>query len=127
MQITISVLFAEKKWLEKLVLLFVQVLTIQIVSTDEIIKNKGELNMIKKIINHIEYKKKVKLLKMIAVNQLTNIIVNNADYVNGFQKLLLTMSKSDDAVELQKLLNDYVDLVKKTKIANDVINKEKNK
>ena len=83
--------------------------------------------MIKKIINRIEYKKKVKLLKMIAVNQLTNIIVNNADYVNGFQKLLLTMSKSDDAVELQKLLNDYVDLVKKTKIANDVINKEKNK
>ena len=83
--------------------------------------------MIKKIINRIEYKKKVKLLKMIAVNQLTNIIVNNADYVNGFQKLLLTRSKSDDAVELQKLLNDYVDLVKKTKIANDVINKEENK
>ena len=78
--------------------------------------------MIKKIINHIEYRKKVKLLKMIAVNQLTNIIVNNADYVNGFQKLLLTMAKSDDATELQKLLNDYVDLVKKTKIANDVMN-----
>ena len=50
-----------------------------------------------------------------------------SDYVNGFQKLLLTMSKSDDATELQKLLNDYVDLVKKTKIANDVINKEKEK
>lgn len=83
--------------------------------------------MIKKIINHIEYKKKVKLLKMIAVNQLTNIIVNNADYVSGFQKLLLTMSKSNDATELQKLLNDYVDLVKKTKIANNVLNKEKNK
>ena len=81
--------------------------------------------MIKKIINRIEYRKKVKLLKMIAVNQLTNIIVNNADYVNGFQKLLLTMSKSNDATELQKLLNDYMDLVKKTKIANDVMaNKE---
>ena len=79
--------------------------------------------MIKKIINHVEYRKKVKLLKMIAVNQLTNIIVNNADYVNGFQKLLLTMAKSDDAVELQKMLNEYVDLVKKTKIANDVVNK----
>ena len=83
--------------------------------------------MIKKIINRIEYKKKVKLLKMIAVNQLTNIIVNNADYVNGFQKLLLTMSKSNDATELQKSLDDYVDLVKKTKTVNDVINKEKNK
>lgn len=81
--------------------------------------------MIKKIINHIEYKKKVKLLKMIAVNQLTNIVVNNVDYVSGFQKLLLTMSKSNDATELQKLLNDYVDLVKKTKIANDVVKKGK--
>lgn len=81
--------------------------------------------MIKKIINYIEYKKKVKLLKMIAVNQLTNIIVNRADYVIGFQKLLLTLAKSDDAVELQKLLNDFVDLANKTKTANDVINKSK--
>ena len=81
--------------------------------------------MIKKIINHIEYRKKVKLLKMIAVNQLTSFVVNKADYVAGFEKLLLTMAKSDDAAELQKLLNDYVDLVKKTKIANDVMaNKE---
>ena len=83
--------------------------------------------MIKKIINHIEYRKKVKLLKMIAVNQLTNIIVNNADYVNGFQKLLLTMAKSDDAVELQKMLNEYIDLVKMTKVANDVAEKIKDK
>lgn len=80
--------------------------------------------MFKKIINHIEYKKKVKLLKMIAVNQLTNFVVNKTDYIAGFEKLLLTMAKSDDT-ELQKLLNDYVDLVKKTKIANDVMaNKE---
>ena len=77
--------------------------------------------MIKKIINHIEYRKKVKLLKMIAVNQLTNIVVNKADYIAGFEKLLLTMAQSDNATELQKLLNDYVGLVKKTKIANDVI------
>ena len=81
--------------------------------------------MIKKIINHIEYRKKVKLLKMIAVNQLTNIVVNKTDYVVGFEKLLLTMAKSDDATELQKLLNNYMDLVKKTKIANEVMaNKE---
>ena len=83
--------------------------------------------MIKKIIAHIEYKKKVKLLKMIAVNQLTNIVVNKNDYITGFEKLLLTMAKSDDASELQKMLNEYVDLVKKTKIANDVFNKEKTK
>ena len=79
--------------------------------------------MIKKIKNHIEYKKKVKLLKMIAVNQLTNIAINKVDYITGFEKLLLTMAKSNDATELQKLLNDYVDLVKNTKIANDVVNK----
>ena len=77
--------------------------------------------MIKKIINYIGYRKKLRLLKMIAVNQLTNLVVNKTDYIAGFEKLLLTMAKSDDATELQKLLNDYVDLVKKTKIANDVM------
>lgn len=80
------------------------------------------MNIIKRIMNHIEYRKKVKLLKIIAVNQLTNFVVNKTDYIAGFEKLLLTMAKSDDATELQKLLNDYVDLVKKTKIANDVMN-----
>ena len=83
------------------------------------------MNIFKKIINHIEYRKKVKLLKMIAVNQLTNFVVNKTDYIASFEKLLLTMAKSDDATELQKLLNDYVDLAKKTKIANDVSNKKK--
>ena len=81
------------------------------------------MNIVKKIINHIEYRKKVKLLKMIAVNQLTNFAVNKTYYIVGFEKLLVTMAKSDDATELQKLLNDYVDLVKKTKITNDVMNK----
>ena len=81
------------------------------------------MNIIKKIKNHIEYKKKVKLLKVIAVNQLTSFAINKTDYIAGFEKLLLTMAKTDDAVELQKLLNDYVDLVKKTKIVNDVMNK----
>ena len=83
--------------------------------------------MIKKIINHIEYRKKVKLLKMIAVNQLTNFVVNKTDYIAGFEKLLLTMAKSDDAVELQKMLNEYIDLVKMTKVANDVAEKIKDK
>ena len=81
------------------------------------------MNIVKKIKNHIEYKKKVKLLKVIAVNQLTSFAINKTDYIAGFEKLLLTMAKTDDAVELQKLLNDYVDLVKKTKIVNDVMNK----
>lgn len=82
--------------------------------------------MITKIKNHIEYKKKLKLLKMIAVNQLTNIVVNKADYINGFQKLLLTASETDNAEELQKMLKDYMELVRKTKIANDVVtNKDK--
>lgn len=81
--------------------------------------------MIKKIINYIEYRKKIKILKIIAVNQLTSFVVNKTDYIAGFQKLLLTMAKSDDATELQKLLNEYMDLVKKTKIANKVMNKDK--
>lgn len=80
--------------------------------------------MIKKIINYIEYRKKIKILKMIAVNQLTSFVVNKTDYIAGFQKLLLTMAKSDDAAELQKLVNEYMELVKKTKIANGVV-KEK--
>lgn len=81
--------------------------------------------MFKKIINHIEYKKKVKLLKMIAVNQLTNIVINKTDYIVGLQKLLLTAAQSNDAVELQKILNDFVDLANKTKITNDVANNNK--
>lgn len=82
--------------------------------------------MITKIKNHIEYKKKLKLLKMIAVNQLTNLVINKNDYINGFQKLLLTASETDNAEELQKMLKDYMELVRKTKIANDVIaNKDK--
>lgn len=81
--------------------------------------------LITKIKNHIEYKKKLKLLKMITVNTLANIVVNKTDYIVGFQKLLLTASKTDNAVELHKLLNEYVDFAKKTKIANDVMNKEK--
>lgn len=82
--------------------------------------------MITKIKKHIEYKKKLKLLKIIAVNQLTNLVINKNDYVNGFQKLLLTASESDNAEELQKMFKDYMELVRKTKIANDVItNKDK--
>lgn len=78
--------------------------------------------MIKKIANYIEYRKKVKLLKMIAVNQLTSFVVNKADYVAGFEKLLLTMAKTITDEQSQNALNDYIDLVKKTKIANDVVN-----
>lgn len=81
--------------------------------------------MIKRIINHIEYRKKVKLLKMIAVNQLTNFVVNKTDYIAGFEKLLLTLSQTLTDEQSKNALNDYIDLVKKTKIANDVVaNKE---
>ena len=83
--------------------------------------------MIKKIINHIEYRKKVRLLKMITVNQLTNFVVNKVDYIAGFEKLLLTMAKSDDATELQKLLNEYSETIRKAKIANEVLNEMMNK
>ena len=47
------------------------------------------------------------------------------DYVEGFQKLLLTASKSDNAEELQEMLNEFIDLSNKVKIANKVINEKK--
>ena len=97
----------------------------EIIIISNVKENKFMTKLITKIKNHIEYKKKLKLLKMITVNTLANIVVNKTDYIVGFQKLLLTASKTDNAVELQKLLNEYVDLAKKTKIANDVMNKEK--
>lgn len=82
--------------------------------------------MFKRLINYIEYKKKVRLLKMIAVNTLSNFVVNRTDYAVGLQKLLLTASQMDDAVELQKVLNDFIDLTKATKTANDAVNATKN-
>ena len=81
--------------------------------------------MFKKIYHHIIYKKKLKTLKIYAVNQAVNFIANKADYVEGFQKLLLTASATDNAEELQKMLNEFVDLARKTKIANDVVNEKK--
>ena len=77
--------------------------------------------MITKIKNHIEYKKKLKLLKIIMVNELTNFVVNRLDYINGFQKLLLTMSETENKEDLQRMFTDFVELSKKTKIANDVV------
>lgn len=81
--------------------------------------------MFKKIKMHLEYKKKVKILKMVAVNQLTNIIISKHDYLVGFQKLLITMSNNDNAEELQKTLNDYLDVLKATVTANKVMDEEK--
>ena len=72
-----------------------------------------------KIKNHIEYKKKVKLLKVLAVNTLANTIVNKNAYIIGFQKMLLTMATTNDATELQNLLNDYTKVVLKTNVVSD--------
>ena len=76
--------------------------------------------MFKKIYHHIIYKKKLKTLKIYVVNQAINFIANNADYVEGFKKLLLTASASDNAEELQTMLDEFIDLARKTKIINDV-------
>ena len=81
--------------------------------------------MFKKIKMHLEYKKKVKILKMVAVNQLTNIIISKHDYLVGFEKLLITMANTDNAEELQKTLNDYLDVLKATVTANKIMNEEK--
>ena len=81
--------------------------------------------MFKKIYHHIIYKKKLKTLKIYAVNQAINFIANNSGYVDGFKKLLLTASASDNAEELQKMLNEFIDLARKTKIINDVAKESK--
>ena len=81
--------------------------------------------MFKKIYHHFIYRKKLKTLKIYAVNQAINFIANKTDYVEGFQKLLLTASKLDNAEELQKTLNEFMDLARKTKIANNVVNEKK--
>lgn len=82
--------------------------------------------MFKKIKMHLEYKKKVKILKMVAVNQLINIIISKHDYLVGFEKLLITMANTDNADELQKTLNDYLDVLKATVTANKTVNEENN-
>ena len=82
--------------------------------------------MFKKIKMHLEYKKTVKILKMVAVNQLTNIIISKHDYLVGFEKLLITMANTDNADELQKTLNDYLDVLKATVTANKTVNEENN-
>lgn len=82
--------------------------------------------MFKKIKMHLEYKKKVKILKMVVVNQLTNIVISKHDYLIGFEKLLITMANTDNAEELQKTLNDYLDVLKATVTANKTVNKENN-
>lgn len=81
--------------------------------------------MIKKIINHFEYRKKIKLLKMIAVNKLTDFVINKDTYIIGFNKLLITIANNDNAEELQKLVNDYITTLDATIKANKVMNEEK--
>jgi hypothetical protein len=80
--------------------------------------------MIKKIMNYIEYKKRLRLLKMIAVNKLTDFVINNDSYIVGFNKLLLSMANSDNAEELQKILNDYVAALNATIKVNKSLNKD---
>ena len=80
--------------------------------------------MIKRIKNHIVYKKKLKLLKVFFVNQFANIVVSKNDYIVGFEKLLITMSNSDNAAELQKMFDDYISTLKATIIANKVTSKK---
>lgn len=82
--------------------------------------------MFKKIKMNLEYKKKVKILKMVVVNQLTNIIISKHDYLVGFEKLLITMANTDNTDELQKTLNDYLDVLKATVTANKTVNEENN-
>lgn len=80
--------------------------------------------MIKKFINYIKYKKKLRLLKMIAVNKLTDFVINNDSYITGFNKLLLAIADTNNAEELLKTLNEYVTVLGATLKANNVLNKD---
>ena len=80
--------------------------------------------MIKKFINYIKYKKKLRLLKMIAVNKLTDFVINNDSYITGFNKLLLAMADTNNTEELLKTLNAYVTALDATLKANKVLNKD---
>lgn len=80
--------------------------------------------MIKKFINYIKYKKKLRLLKMIAVNKLTDFVINNDSYITGFNKLLLAIADTNNAEELLKTLNEYVTVLGATLKANKVLNKD---
>lgn len=80
--------------------------------------------MIKKFINYIKYKKKLRLLKMIAVNKLTDFVINNDSYITRFNKLLLAMADTNNTEELLKTLNAYVTAFDATLKANKVLNKD---
>lgn len=62
--------------------------------------------IINDIKNYIIYKKKVRLLKMYAVNQLTKIIVDNDAYVNTFNKLVNYISENPSNLDLEKLVQE---------------------
>ena len=80
--------------------------------------------MIKKFINYIKYKKQLRLLKMIAVNKLTDFVINNDSYITGFNKLLLAMADTNNTEELLKTFNAYVTTLDATLKANKVLNKD---
>jgi hypothetical protein len=79
--------------------------------------------MIKKITNYLQYKKRLKLLKQIGVAKLSDLVINKSDYINGFGKLLLTLSHTDDAKELQKSVDEFLTILKSTTIANNSLKK----
>lgn len=60
--------------------------------------------MIKKIKERIAYRKKVKMLKIFAVNTITNFVVNNGAYINGIQKILLEVNDAENSKDIQNIL-----------------------
>ena len=61
---------------------------------------------------------------MIAVNKLTDFVINNDSYITGFNKLLLAIADTNNAEELLKTLNEYVTVLGATLKANKVLNKD---
>lgn len=71
--------------------------------------------MIKRIKNRILYKKRVRLLKVYAVNTLVTLTINNGEFINGFQKLLLALNDTKTNTEVNNMLLDYLKTIKDNK------------
>ncbi len=81
--------------------------------------------MIKNLITYFTYKRRLRLLKIILVNHVMNIVVNNNDFVIGFERLLIALANNDNSNEYGQILKDYFQTIKSTNTVNNTLNKNK--
>ena len=81
--------------------------------------------MIKNFITYLSYRRKLRLLKIILVNHIMHIVVNNNDFIVGFERLLSTLATNENTTEYMKIVNDYFQTIKSTTNVNNAINNKK--